>query len=282
MGKRRTIVITGASSGIGKTVALNAGRNGHRLVLVCRNPEKGKLLLEELASYPNASAEVQLADLGKQSDIKRLSQRLHDNYTTIDILINNAGFLGMPEFTLSEDGVELTIATNFLSQFILSLQLLDLLRKSEAPQIINVGSAMYKYGKRDFDQFNQPENYKPLMKYADSKFLVTLFTGVLAQKLTPEKFRINCVDPGTANTNIAHSYGKFFRTLYWIASPFMRSPEKGAATLTYLINNEHGATGKLWKDRKVLHDISDLYTLEETEKLWKWSLDLTGVSDPTI
>lgn len=272
MSKSRTILITGANSGIGESVTLSAAKNGHQLVLLCRNKIKGdKLISKIMNEYPNAVVELHIVNLSLQNEITAWIEEFNKQERYIDVLVNNAGFLGESIHTLTEEQIELTIATNYFSQFMLSVLLINQLRNSTNPQIINVGSAMYKYGNYDLSKINDPANYKPLLKYADSKKMVTMFTGILSQKLKKEGIRVNCVDPGTVNTNIAHSYGKAFQYLYRIASPFMRNTQKGAETINFLIGNEHNLSGKLLKDKKVVLDIINNYSINDLEDLWLWS-----------
>ena len=143
----KTCLVTGASSGIGKEIAYGLAELGANVILVCRNPDKGQAVLNEIKShFPSAKMDILIADLSSQTDIRKLADTINNTYPALHVLINNAGTVSTKK-QLSVDGIEMTLATNHLAPFLLSQLLLDLLKKSAPARIINVSSASHEKAK---------------------------------------------------------------------------------------------------------------------------------------
>ena len=126
----RICIVTGANSGIGKETALGLAQMGARVVMVCRNAEKGKAALEEIRRESGSSqVDLLIADLSSQASVRALAEEIQQKYPRLDVLVNNAGG-GAPAGKLSADGIEMTLATNHLGPALLTLLLLDLLKAS--------------------------------------------------------------------------------------------------------------------------------------------------------
>ena len=147
MHKERIALVTGASSGIGKAIAFGLAKASVRLILVCRNKEKGQAVLQAISDLGvGATPDLLIADLSSQQSIRALAKTLHEKYDHLDILINNAGVVCLSK-TLSVDGNEMTLATNHLGPFLLTQLVLDLLEKGSDARIVNVSSAIHHLAK---------------------------------------------------------------------------------------------------------------------------------------
>jgi len=134
-------IVTGANSGIGKETALGLAQMGARVVMVCRNAEKGKAALEEIRRESRSSqVDLLIADMSSQASVRALAEEIQQKYPRLDVLINNAGG-GAPARKLSTDGIEMTLATNHLGPALLTLLLLHLLKASAPSRIVNVSSS---------------------------------------------------------------------------------------------------------------------------------------------
>src|SRR5581483_7061780 len=123
-------IVTGANSGIGKETALGLAQIGARVIMVCRNAEKGKAALEEIRRESGSSqVDLLIADISSQTSVRALAEQIQQRYPRLDVLVNNAGG-GKPSATRSADGIEMTLATNYLGSALLTLLLLDMLKAS--------------------------------------------------------------------------------------------------------------------------------------------------------
>lgn len=273
----KIVLITGATSGIGKATALNLARRGATIIIVSRNREKGELTQYEIINLSdNPNIYLLQADLSVKSDIIELSESFKNIFPRLDILINNAGMLGMPRRTESQDGYELTVATNYFSAFLLTNLLIDTLSKSEDPRIINVISGLYRYSNLDWKDLMMKYRYMPIVCYGRSKLMLAMFTLELADRLKEKKISVNAVDPGSVYTNIAKNYPKLFKVFYSLSEPFLRTPEKGAETIVYLSANKKigDLTGKIFKNKMLQKPGKYIKKKERRQRLWDETLDI--------
>lgn len=276
----KVIAITGATSGIGLATVEALAQNAHQLILLCRSLEKGEIVREELQQYSaNKTIELLACDLSNFESVRLAASGIKEKHQHLDILINNAGFMGYPERQVSTNGVEVTIATNHLGPFLLTLSLTDLLKSGKEGRIINLNSYMHRYGYIDWEDFQLKKKYKPMKAYARSKFLNLVSNMVLAEKLKDDGITINNVDPGSVNTSIDRTYKKWFRTMFKIAGPFMRTPEKGAETSIYLCEERSvgETTGKLFKDKKIIPPSERVYDQSIRGEVWEWTFKSLGL-----
>ena len=169
-------LITGATDGVGKVTARELAKKGFIVIIVARNPDKAEAVKREmLTSIPNAIVDYIIADLASLDQIRRLVTVFKQRYDHLDVLINNAGIV-MPERVLTQDGYESAFQVNYLSQFFLTMLLLDELKKSKQGRIINLGSDIFTKGKFLPDDLQGEKRFSPIMAYANSKLLVFLFT----------------------------------------------------------------------------------------------------------
>jgi NAD(P)-dependent dehydrogenase (short-subunit alcohol dehydrogenase family) len=209
VGDERTIVITGATDGLGKGLASELAPAGGRLILHGRDEEKGRALIEELA--PKATGELvwRRADFSSLEDVRDLGDQLLDE-ERIDVLVNNAGIgtaePGGGERLESEDGFELRFAVNYLAPFLLTRLALPLIERTERARIVNVSSA--GQAPIDFDDVMLERGYSAVQAYCQSKLALVMFTFDLAEELETSGVTANCLHPGTfMPTNMVRAAG---------------------------------------------------------------------------
>src|ERR1019366_422570 len=171
-------IVTGANSGIGKETALGLAQMGARVVMVCRNAEKGKAALEDIRRESGSSqVDLLIADMSSQASVRALAEQIQRKYPRLDVLVNNAGGAA-PAVALSADGIEMTLATNHLGPALLTLLLLDLLKASAPSRIVNVSSSVAQRPARlDMNDLQfQRRKYRGTAAYAQSKLLMNAFT----------------------------------------------------------------------------------------------------------
>jgi NAD(P)-dependent dehydrogenase (short-subunit alcohol dehydrogenase family) len=192
--EQRTIVITGATDGLGRGLASELAPAGGRLILHGRNEEKGHALLEELA--PRATGELvwRRADLASLEEVRDLAGSLLEE-DRIDVLVNNAGVGTAGGRDESKEGYELTFAVNYLAPFLLTRRLLPLIERSAPARIVNVSSA--GQAPIDFDDVMLESHYSGVQAYSQSKLALVMFTFDLAEELEGSGVTANCLHPGT-------------------------------------------------------------------------------------
>jgi NAD(P)-dependent dehydrogenase (short-subunit alcohol dehydrogenase family) len=278
---KRICLITGANSGIGKAAARAMARLGCTVIMVVRNRARGERVYREfLDTTGNKQIHMFAADLSSMKAIAELVQKIREQFIRIDILINNAGAF-FSHRHLTEDGIEATFAVNYLSRFLLTNLLLDLIKKSPQGRIINVSADYHQMGKIDFFDLNKSVYYSSFSAFGQAKLADVLFTYSLAEKLSRSSITVNCMHPGVVATNIVYSNPDSrltTRILYRLVSFFFRTPEKGAETLIYLASSPEVAkvSGRYFFDKKAIDSSSASYDKELGEKLWFESERLTS------
>lgn len=272
----KTVVITGATSGIGKVAAEKLAEMGARLVLIARDKSRGEETLARLRQVgPGASHSVHYADLSRVAEMKRVGAEIAAAEQRIDVLINNAGALFASRH-VTEDGLELTFALNHMAYFLLTEGLRDRLRASAPARIINTASDAHKGQHLDFNDLQSAKDYRGFRVYGRSKLCNILYTRELARRLAGTGVTANSLHPGFVATRFGDESGGMLSFGVRVAKYFAITPEKGAETIVYLAssNDVAGVTGKyFYKCReatptKEAHDDQAAGLLwAETEKL---------------
>ena len=233
----KTCIVTGANSGIGKETALGLAQIGARMVMVCRNAEKGKAALEEIRRESGSSqVDLLIADMSSQASVRALAEQIRQKYPCLDVLVNNAGGAAWAR-TLSAEGFELTLAANYLGAALLTLLLLDLLKASAPARIVNVSSSESQDARLDMQDLRfERRKYSAVAAYRQSKLLMNVFTFELARRLAGTGVTANCLHPGAVATNIwsADSMPSIVKLIVPLMKPFMLSSKQGAAVSLYL------------------------------------------------
>ncbi len=276
-------MVTGATSGIGLVTAKALARQGATVIVVGRNPEKGQATVAGIQKEAgHLSVELMLADLSVQAQVRRLAEEFKARFSHLDVLINNAGGFFLRR-RLSADGIELTLALNYFSAFLLTNLLLDKLKTSTAARIVNVSSDAHQRARIDFEDLERRKRYSGMGAYGQSKLALLLFTYELARRLDGTQVTANAVHPGFVATNIWRGNG----WLVELFSPLIRlmatSPEQGAATSIYLASSPEvtGITGGYFHKNKAIESAPVSYDSQIAQRLWEISAEMTGLQPGT-
>jgi NAD(P)-dependent dehydrogenase (short-subunit alcohol dehydrogenase family) len=266
-------LVTGANSGIGKVTAEALAACGATVIMVSRNREKGEAARNEIVRKTgNENVDLMIADFSDLSQIRRLAAGVKARYPGLHILMNNAGTF-IDKWTLTVDGYEATFAVNHLGYFLLTKELLDLLKSSAPARIVNVASDAHNRGHIYFDDLNLESGYGAWKAYCQSKLANVLFTYELARRLEGTGVTANCLHPGVVGTSLFNSVGGWAGKFVRLFTPFMRTPEKGADTMIWLASSPEveGVTGKYFSDRKERATNSESYDTAVAARLWEIS-----------
>ncbi|MGB7211355.1 MAG: SDR family oxidoreductase [Gemmatimonadales bacterium] len=275
----KTVLVTGATSGIGKITALELARMGARVLVHGRNPAKIEATVSELRAATGGEVEGLIADLSSLAEVRRLAADVRARTDRLDVLVNNAGG-ATAKRTLSPDGIEMTLAVNHLAPFLLTDLLLDLLRTSAPARIVNVASEAHRVGMFDFDDLQSERRYRSFKVYGHTKMQNILFTYALARRLAGSGVTVTAVHPGAVDTGIWNAAKGPLRVVVRVMQWFMITPERGAAPLVRLASapDVAGVTG-VYFDRfkpKASADPSNDPAVQE--RLWDVSARLTGLA----
>ena len=233
----KTIVITGATSGIGQVAAERLAGMGARLVLVARDKVRGQAMLARLRERaPSLSHSIHYADLLRVVEMKRVAAEIAAAEARIDVLINNAGALfGSRQVT--EDGLERTFALNHMAYVVLTHGLRDRLIASAPARVVNTSSNAHTRARLDFDDLQSAQRYRGFKVYGRSKLCNILYTRELARRLAGTGVTANSLHPGFVATRFGDESGGLFSYVVRMAKTFAISPEKGADTIVYLASS---------------------------------------------
>lgn len=276
----KTILITGATNGIGKAAAINFAESAKSIAFTYRNEELAEDLKNEMQKInPNLSINSFFCDFSVQDSIRECADKIKNDLKAIDLLINNAGVVNT-EYSETIDGIENTFAVNHLGYFLFTNLLLDLVKKENESRIINVSSAAHHFVKgMQWDDINYKDDFKMGLKaYGQSKLGNILFTKQLAKKLQKDGVTVNAIHPGGVNTSLGNQNNSLLgRVLKIILKPFFRSPLKGANTIIYLAEIDGlSITGAYWVDGRVAKTSHYSKNEAEAEKLWRLSEKLVN------
>jgi len=249
----KTVVITGATSGIGLEAAASLAAQGARAVLVGRNPAKTAQAVETVRKRSGSgTVESALCDFSSQASVRKLAAELRGRCERIHVLINNAGGV-YPRRTLTADNIESTFAVNHLGYFLLTNLLLDVLRASAPARIVNVASVAHYRGTMDFDDLGFERGYQIMKAYSRSKLGNVLFTLELAKRLAGTGVTVNALHPGAVATNMWSSVPALARPILAVAKLFMLSPRAGGQHVVYLASSPEveGTTGSYFENDRV-------------------------------
>ena len=285
--KNKTCLITGATSGIGRSAAIKLSLMGANIVFIARNKEKAKALSEEINSLCGSKPTEIIADLSSQKEIKNAAEEFLKLQEPLHILLNNAGIVNNKRKE-SIDGFEEVFAVNHLAYFALTLRLLERLKENSPSRIVNVSSAAHKFIKNmNWDDFQFKANYKTFLVYGQSKLANILFTKKLSKLVEQHGVTVNCLHPGWVSTSLGTQNEKGSRSLLGglisLFSPLMaKSSEKGAETSIYLCSAEEVSkvSGEYFVDCKVKGVSEEANNSLSADKLWEISSELTGLTYP--
>ncbi|XP_071050539.1 retinol dehydrogenase 14-like [Onthophagus taurus] len=238
----KTVIITGANTGIGYVTAIDLAQRGAKVILGCRNEEKAQEAVKNIIKQTkNENVSYKILDLKSFQSVREFAKEINKNEDKIDILINNAGVGGVGN-KLTEDGNQMTLQVNYLSHFLLTHLLIDKLKNGDKSRIINVSSVMARYANINVKNLNEySANLHPVLGrlrlYANSKLCQIYFTIILAEKLKGTGICVNVLHPGSVQTNIFRKipYEIFVNIISRI---FFKTPEEGARTSIFLATSK--------------------------------------------
>jgi len=272
----KTILVTGATNGIGLISARELARQGAHTVIVGRDNQKCASTIEDIKrETANSEVEYIVADLSTRDGVQHAAHEFKKRHTRLDVLLNNAGALFMQR-QVTPDGIEMTFALNHLNYFHLTILLLDILKSSGASRVINVSSGAHQGARMNFEDPQYEKHYDGLTAYGQSKLANVLFTYELARKLEGTKVTTNALHPGFVNTGFAKNNNWIVKAGMALLSPIQRSPERGAETSIYLACSPEvdGVTGKYFVDSKPVPSDPASYNHATSEWLWQISLEM--------
>ncbi|MRR30317.1 SDR family oxidoreductase [bacterium] len=276
----KTILITGATSGIGAITARELARMGAHVVVVGRNAKKTRSVVSEIQlDTGNQQVEMLIGDLSDLSEVRCLADEFKKRFDRLHVLINNAGAVFFNHRTTA-DGYEITLALNHLSPFLLTNLLLDRLNASTPARVVTVSSMAHWAAHVNPDRLNGHRFYWGWRAYSQSKLMNILFTRELARRVG-SGVTANCVHPGFVASNFGKSNGGIYRTLWNLFELAAISPERGAQTSIFLASSPEVAnvTGEYFFDCKQQISSAESYDIDLARRLWDTSLKLTGLAN---
>jgi len=269
----KTILITGATSGIGEVAAQELALMGAQVLIVGRNKDRVQASIERIMNSDKSNKVLPfVADLSSFVDIQRLSREVKSSISRLDVLLNNAGAFFTSKH-LSVDGFEMTFALNHLNYFLLTRELMDLLKSSEPARVVSVSSAAHYGGHLKFDDLQGLKSFSGWQAYSNSKLMNVLFTYKLSQIFNGTGITANVLHPGFVATNFGKSNGGVFKPLFGFAHIGAISKEQGAKTSIYLASlpEVEGTTGKYFDKSKPVRSSDESYDQTVIDRLWEES-----------
>jgi NAD(P)-dependent dehydrogenase (short-subunit alcohol dehydrogenase family) len=286
---RKVVLITGATSGVGRETARSLAGMGAHLILACRDRGKAEAARDEilrqvtganLAAESPKSPRLDLLDLDLASlaSVRACAGAVLEDYSRLDVLINNAGTFSMKRRETA-DGLELTMAVDYFGPVLLTMLLLPLIRQTPGARIVNVSSAASAYGSLNLGDLNLRRGFNGFRAYASSKQAMNLFTLELAERLRGDGVTVNCLHPGHAATGIWPKDVWYLALANRLMRRFQVTPEEGARTSVYLAASPEaaGITGQYFvRERRA--DLGRNHAGAARQKeLWNITMDLLGL-----
>jgi retinol dehydrogenase 12 len=277
----KTVVVTGASSGIGLETARGLAEKGARVVMVVRNQAKGEAAMADIrGTAPEAKLELVLADLYSLAEVRKAGAELRAKLDRLDVLVNNAGLIHKTR-ELTVDGLERTFALNHLAAFLITYELRELLAASAPARVVTVSSFGHNFARFEWDDLAKMERWKgETAVYGTSKLCNIWFAKESARRLQSKRVTSNALHPGAVASNFGASGSWLFRVGPKIARPFMLTSAQGARTSIYLASSPEVETvsGEYFAKCKIKQPSKRARDDESAKRLWEMSEQLCGVT----
>jgi retinol dehydrogenase-12 len=254
----KTVLVTGGTSGIGRVAARELKAKGFRVVVVGRDAERLKAM--------NGFETIQ-ADLSLVRETRRAAREFQERFATLDVLLNNAGAI-YGEYAETAEGIERTFALDHLGYFVMTEELLPLLRKSHG-RVVSVSSDAHKAGRLDFDDLQLKRRFSGARQYCNAKLMNILFARELARR-EPE-ITSNALHPGAIASGFGMRGAGRIGWIFKLARPFLLSEEKGAQTSIWAASDPSldGVTGKYFVKKRARNPIAAARSDDNARRLWE-------------
>jgi retinol dehydrogenase-14 len=275
----KTVLVTGGTGGIGKATATGLAALGARVGITGRDLTRARTVAADIAETSgNPAVDAFVADMSSQAEVRRLAREVLGLYPRLDVLVNNVGgFWGTRRVTV--DGLERTFAVNHLAGFLLTDLLLDRLKASAPARIVTVSSGAHTNATMTFDDLQGKRGYSGQRAYSQSKLANIMFTYQLAGRLEGSGVTATVLHPGVVNTGFAaEDLSPMWRVMLPLIRPWLKSPERGAATSIYLASSPEvqGISGRYFANSKPKTSSRSSYDRAAANRLWQVSADLVG------
>jgi retinol dehydrogenase-12 len=278
-----TVLVTGATNGVGLETAKVLGRMGHSVLLHGRDARKGQAAVQAVRAFAGTGVNVRFmqADFASLAQVRQLAAEIARSVPRLDVLINNAGCASISR-TVTQDGYETTFAVNHLAPFLLTHLLLDQIRACAPARIVNVASRAHRDKQLDFDDLMSTREYRVMRTYGRSKLANILFTQALARRLAGSGVTANCLHPGLIATGIGQT--STLARFGWRMLVYLRGGicvQEGAKTSLYLATSSEveGSSGGYYSKCRPapLQTSAEAVSEAAGERLWKVSEELVGL-----
>lgn len=269
----KTVLVTGATGGIGLETARALARMGAAVVIGARDATRGQAVVDEL-NRAGGRAELLRVDMASFASVREAAERFAAQHESLDVLVNNAG-IATATRQVSPDGHELAWQTNFLGAFLLTRLLLPLLKKAPAPRVVNVSSEGHRSGRMDWEDLELSRNYGGLRAYSNTKLAQVLFTRELARR--EPGVAVNAMHPGAIATGIWRALPAILRVIVGLLLP---APAKGAAPVVRLVSAPEleGVTGRYFNRFREEAPAPTATRDADALRLWEVAERATGLS----
>ncbi|GFG37272.1 hypothetical protein Cfor_10964 [Coptotermes formosanus] len=276
----KTVIVTGANTGIGKETARDLARRGAKVILACRNLEEGnKARVDIVQSTGNTLVEVQHLDLSSLDSVRKFASNIINTEPRLDVLVNNAGAGGIGN-KVTADNLQLGMQVNHFGPFLLTCLLVELLKKSAPSRIVMVSSGLHMSARFDIDNLNFEKWFGSHQVYCCSKLANILTANVLARKLKGTGVTVNSLHPGVVLTDIWRRLPGIQKALItFLLKLLFKDSVEGAQTAIYLAVSEEveGVSGRYFVDCKVACMSKAAMDDDLAKKLWEKSEVMVGL-----
>jgi retinol dehydrogenase-14 len=274
----KVVVITGATSGIGKSIAVGLAKQGAKLVILARDAGRGAETLALVKAAGATDAEVQSGDLASLASIRDAAREIAAKHPKVHVLVNCAGLTASAR-TTTVDGNETTMAVNHLGPYLLTRLLLPQLRAAAPSRVVVVASSWHDTTREAVQDLQSEKSWGWQPVYKTSKLLNILFTFELARRLEGSGVTVNAVHPGVVQSELMRDARGFTKLMFAMMKPFLITPEKGADTPLWLATSPEmdGKTGGFYDKRKPTkpHELANDRDLQR--EVWERSAKLAGL-----
>lgn len=279
--QNKTVLVTGANSGMGLATTVALAKLGANVIMLCRSSQRGEQALTEARRQSgSARIELMLCDLASLASIRAFAAAFLAKHQVLDVLVNNAGVVTVKRKTTA-DGFEAMMGVNHLGHFLLTQLLLDAIIRTPQGRIVNVSSGAHKIGRIDWKNPHLQRGFRVWNGYAQSKLANILYTRELAKRLAGTTATANSLHPGAVATNIGVDRDTGFgKAVHAMMRPFFLTPAQGADTAVFLATSPDVRTvsGEYFYRRKIAPVSARAKDDALARQLWVWSEEQVGLA----